>query len=223
MKPNQITRGKIRAYYCHMPRLGHVLAPVLALAPRSGSDTADESVEPPALTATSESAPTTEASTTTTIIATTAPMAIEYRIADRRVPVGGSTPVKFKLTDPVTRKPRDDIRDMTVLYYGADGRGRRVVPARALGVGHVLPHPTRKILRRHLQVVVDGQLLRRWVQPGVRDQRPQIDVKRLIPMRFDEPNRLIHEQAGGLRAKVRVLPLLPCQVRVYSRLPCRVH
>ena len=66
---------------------------------------------------------------------TTAPMAIEYQIADRRVPVGASTPVKFKLTDPVTRKPRDDIRDMTVLYYGADGRGRTVVPARALGEG----------------------------------------------------------------------------------------
>ena len=66
---------------------------------------------------------------------TTAPMAIEYRIADRRVPVGASTPVKFRLSDPVTGKPRDDVRDMTVLYYGSDGRGRRVVPARALGEG----------------------------------------------------------------------------------------
>jgi YVTN family beta-propeller protein len=67
--------------------------------------------------------------------ATTAPMAIEYRIADRRVPAGGSTTVKFKLTDPVTGAPRGDIRDVTVLYYGADGRGRKVVPARALGEG----------------------------------------------------------------------------------------
>ncbi len=66
---------------------------------------------------------------------TTAPMAIEYQIADRRVPVGASTPVKFKLTDPVSGKPRDDVSDMTVLYYGSDGRGRTVVPARPLGQG----------------------------------------------------------------------------------------
>ena len=66
---------------------------------------------------------------------TTAPMAIEYRIADRRVPVGGMATVKFKLSDPVTRKPRDDVGDVTVMYYGADGRGRRVVPASALGEG----------------------------------------------------------------------------------------
>jgi YVTN family beta-propeller protein len=65
----------------------------------------------------------------------TGPMTIEYRIADRRVPAGKSTTVKFRLTDPVTGVPRGDIRDVTVLYYGADGRGRRVVPARSLGAG----------------------------------------------------------------------------------------
>jgi hypothetical protein len=67
--------------------------------------------------------------------ATTAPMAIEYRIADRRVPAGKSATVKFRLSDPATGAPRGDIRDVTVLYYGADGRGRTVVPARALGDG----------------------------------------------------------------------------------------
>jgi YVTN family beta-propeller protein len=61
---------------------------------------------------------------------TTAPMAIEWR-----VPSGDSTTVKFKLSDPATGKPRDDLGDVTVLYYGSDGRGRRVVPARKLGEG----------------------------------------------------------------------------------------
>jgi YVTN family beta-propeller protein len=69
------------------------------------------------------------------VATTTAPMAIEYRIADWRVPAGGSTTVKFKLSDPVTGKPRDDLGDVTVLYYGSDGRGRTVVPARRLGEG----------------------------------------------------------------------------------------
>jgi YVTN family beta-propeller protein len=66
---------------------------------------------------------------------TNAPMAIEYHIADRRVPAGGSTTVKFKLSDPVSGKPHGHLKDVTVLYYGSDGRGRRVVPARALGEG----------------------------------------------------------------------------------------
>jgi YVTN family beta-propeller protein len=67
--------------------------------------------------------------------AATGPMAIEYRIANRYVPAGKSTAVKFKLSDPLTGKPRSDVSDVTVLYYGADGRGRTVVPARALGEG----------------------------------------------------------------------------------------
>jgi YVTN family beta-propeller protein len=62
-------------------------------------------------------------------------MGVEYQVENRRVPVGGSTRVKFKLTDPVSGEPRSDIPDVTVLYYRADGRGRRVVPATALGDG----------------------------------------------------------------------------------------
>jgi YVTN family beta-propeller protein len=67
--------------------------------------------------------------------ATKGPMAIEYRIADRRVLVGSSTRVKFKLTDPATALPVGDIPDLMVLYYRSDGRGRTVVPAKALGEG----------------------------------------------------------------------------------------
>jgi len=66
---------------------------------------------------------------------TTAAMGIEYLIAERRVPVGDSTTVKFKLTDPASGEPAGDVPDLTVLYYRSDGRGRKVVPAKALGEG----------------------------------------------------------------------------------------
>ncbi|MFW2339241.1 MAG: cytochrome D1 domain-containing protein [Acidimicrobiia bacterium] len=66
---------------------------------------------------------------------TTAPMAVEFQSTERRIPVGETTTVKFKLTNPRTGLPRHDIPDVTVLYYGADGRGRQVVPARVLGAG----------------------------------------------------------------------------------------
>jgi len=66
---------------------------------------------------------------------TAAAMGLEYQVENRRVPVGGSTSVKFKLTDPVSGEPRSDIPDVNVLYYRSDGRGRKVVPAKALGDG----------------------------------------------------------------------------------------
>jgi len=66
---------------------------------------------------------------------TAAAMGVEYRIADRRVPVGGSAKVKFKLTDPLSGEPRSGIPDVTLLYYTASGRDRTVVPATSLGEG----------------------------------------------------------------------------------------
>ena len=65
----------------------------------------------------------------------TAPMHIEFMSNERYVPVGDSTTVKFKLVDPRTTLPRHDIPDVTVLYYGSDGRGRNVVAAKSLGGG----------------------------------------------------------------------------------------
>jgi hypothetical protein len=62
-------------------------------------------------------------------------MAVEYEVADRRVPVGGSTKVTFRLTDPATSLPKSDIPDVQVMYYRSDGRGRTVVPAKPLGDG----------------------------------------------------------------------------------------
>jgi YVTN family beta-propeller protein len=66
---------------------------------------------------------------------TMAPLAVEFKVADRRVAVGTSSTVKLRLTDPMTGLPRSDIADLTLLYYRSDGRGRTVVPARALGDG----------------------------------------------------------------------------------------
>ena len=83
--------------------------------------------------------------------AATAPMAIEYQIADRRVPAGKSTAVKFKLTDPVTGKPRERCRrrDRALLRrrrarpHGGAGPGARGRPVRGRRQGrpgdHLLP------------------------------------------------------------------------------------
>ena len=64
-----------------------------------------------------------------------AKIAVDFQVPDRRVPVGDSAAVKFKLTDPRNGEPVADIPDMTVLYYRSDGRGRTVAPAKALGDG----------------------------------------------------------------------------------------
>jgi YVTN family beta-propeller protein len=69
------------------------------------------------------------------IEATTAKLALDFQVADKRVPVGGSTNVKFKLTDPRSGAPVSDVSDMTVMYYRADGRGRTVAPAKAQADG----------------------------------------------------------------------------------------
>lgn len=66
---------------------------------------------------------------------TNAKMAVEYRLPDRWVPVGQTTQVRFRLSNPATGKPSDGIEDMAVLYYRSDGRGRTRVPARGLGDG----------------------------------------------------------------------------------------
>jgi YVTN family beta-propeller protein len=63
------------------------------------------------------------------------PMGVEYHIAERKVPVGGTGTVRFTLTDPVEGKPLAGLEDVEVLYYNSTGGGRTVVPARAVGEG----------------------------------------------------------------------------------------
>jgi len=70
------------------------------------------------------------------VTGTKAPLGVEYEIAQRSVPVGSSTSIRFRLADPVTGESVVDIPDVTVLYYRSDGRGRTELPAKALGDGH---------------------------------------------------------------------------------------
>jgi hypothetical protein len=70
------------------------------------------------------------------VIRTKAALGIAYEIAQRSVPVGGSTKIRFRLTDPTTGEPLAEIPDVTVLYYRSDGRGRTEVPAEAVGDGY---------------------------------------------------------------------------------------
>jgi YVTN family beta-propeller protein len=64
------------------------------------------------------------------------PLAVEYLVKERRLKVGDTVPLRFRLTNPETRKPESDLKDVTVLYYPASGvGGRRIVRAAALGDG----------------------------------------------------------------------------------------
>jgi len=62
-------------------------------------------------------------------------MAVEYQTPDRRVTVGESKTIQFRLADSSSGNSISDVSDVSVLYYRSDGRGRTVQPARALGDG----------------------------------------------------------------------------------------
>ncbi len=63
------------------------------------------------------------------------PLAIEYLLKDRRVTVGETMRLRFRLTDPATKQPRTALADVRVLYYLAPGQWRTVVPAREVEDG----------------------------------------------------------------------------------------
>jgi len=64
------------------------------------------------------------------------PLAIEYLIKERRFEVGDTVELRFRLTNPETKEPVSDLKDVTVLYYPASGTGgRRIVPAAPVGNG----------------------------------------------------------------------------------------
>jgi YVTN family beta-propeller protein len=62
-------------------------------------------------------------------------MAVEYEPTDRRMTVGESKTIRFRLADVSSGVAVTDIPDVSVLYYRSDGRGRTVQPARSLGDG----------------------------------------------------------------------------------------
>ena len=63
------------------------------------------------------------------------PLAIEYLVKDRRIPVGESITLQFKLTEPETGKPPADMESVQVMYSAVGGVGRRKVNARPVGDG----------------------------------------------------------------------------------------
>ena len=63
------------------------------------------------------------------------PLAVEYLSKDRNLKVGERARFRFRLTDPATKTPRADLKDVNVLYYAASGRQRTVTPAKAVGDG----------------------------------------------------------------------------------------
>jgi hypothetical protein len=62
-------------------------------------------------------------------------MAVEYQVPNRYIMVGEEKTIQFRLFDPRSGLPENDVADATVLYYRSDGRGRAVRPARELGNG----------------------------------------------------------------------------------------
>jgi YVTN family beta-propeller protein len=64
-----------------------------------------------------------------------ASMAVEYQTPDRRINVGESKTIQFRLADSMSGIPATEVPDVSVLYYRSDGRGRTVQPARSVGDG----------------------------------------------------------------------------------------
>jgi hypothetical protein len=63
------------------------------------------------------------------------PLAIEYLVQDRHVKVGDPMRFRFRLTNPKTKEPVNDLKDVSVLYYPASGWRRTQVIARSVGDG----------------------------------------------------------------------------------------
>jgi len=65
----------------------------------------------------------------------TVPLAVEYLVKNRRIKAGETLQLRFRLTDPATRQPASDLKDVTVLYYPSSGGRRNETPARHVGDG----------------------------------------------------------------------------------------
>ncbi len=63
------------------------------------------------------------------------PLGVEYLTKNRKVKVGETVSLRFRLSDPETRKPQTGLSDVRVLYYAAPGQSRNEVPAREVEDG----------------------------------------------------------------------------------------
>jgi YVTN family beta-propeller protein len=64
-----------------------------------------------------------------------AQLAVEYKVPDRRITVGESRPIQFRLASASSGVPALGVPYVSIMYYRSDGRGRRIEPARPLGDG----------------------------------------------------------------------------------------
>jgi YVTN family beta-propeller protein len=62
-------------------------------------------------------------------------LAVEFATTDRRMAVGESKAIQFKLMDARSGAVAVNVPDVSVLYYRADGSGRKVIPAQSIGDG----------------------------------------------------------------------------------------
>ena len=62
-------------------------------------------------------------------------LAVEFAPTDRRVAVGESRSIQFTLKDAQSGAVVPNVPDVSVLYYRADGSGRSMSPAQAVGDG----------------------------------------------------------------------------------------
>lgn len=63
------------------------------------------------------------------------PLEVEYLIKDRRVKVGETLPLQFRLVDPKTGGPIAGLKDVRVMYYLAPGKLRNEVPVQEVAEG----------------------------------------------------------------------------------------
>ncbi len=63
------------------------------------------------------------------------PLAIEYLLEHRRVQAGATTRLRFRLTDPATDAPREDLRDVQVKFFRAPRSDLTELTARHVGEG----------------------------------------------------------------------------------------
>jgi len=63
------------------------------------------------------------------------PLAIEYLVEQRQVPIGDNLTLRFQLTDPATGRLKSGLKDVRVLSYRAPGQYRTEIPAKEVRDG----------------------------------------------------------------------------------------
>ncbi len=63
------------------------------------------------------------------------PLGVEYLTRDRKVKVGETVSLRFRLIQPETRKLKTGLTDVRVMYYAAPGQSRKEAPAREIEDG----------------------------------------------------------------------------------------